>query len=105
VDLLELLVLCASLTVNVLPSAGAIAEANALADAVGLDMADWWEPTAEGYLNHVPKARIVEALNEAGPGLADDGVRDMKKDVLVAKAASRLAGKRWLPPQLRRVAG
>ena len=103
-DLLELLALCASLTVNALPSIGAIAEATALADAVGLDMADWWEPTAEGYLNHVPKARIVEALNEAGPGLADDGVRDMKKDVLVAKAASRLAGKRWLPPQLRRAA-
>lgn len=101
-ELLDLLALCASLTVNALPGIGACVEVSVLADAVGLDMADWWEPTAEGYLNHVPKARIVEALKEVGPALADDGVGSMKKDVLVAKAASRLAGKRWLPQQLRR---
>jgi len=101
-EVLDLLALCASLTVNVLPSAGVRAEADALADAVGLDMADWWEPTPDGYLNHVPKARIVEALQEAGPGLANDGIGSMRKDVLVAKAASRLAGKRWLPQALRR---
>ena len=104
-ELLGLLALCTSLTVNALPSAGACVEVNALAEAVGLDMADWWEPTPEGYRNHVPKARIVQALKEADPTLADDGVGNMKKDVLVAKAASRLAGKRWLPPQLRRPAG
>ncbi len=104
-ELLDLLALCTSLTVNALPSTGACAEVNALAVAVGLDMADWWEPTPEGYLNHVPKARIVEALKEADPALADDGVGNMKKDALVAQAASRLAGKRWLPPQLRRPAG
>ena len=40
-------------------------------------------------------------MKEAGPDLADDGVGDMKKDVLVVKAASRLAGKRWLPMWLR----
>ena len=68
-------------------------------------MADWWEPGPEGYLERVPKARIVEALKEADPALADDGVGNMKKDILVAKAASRLAGKRSLPPQLRRPAG
>ena len=101
-DLLDLLALCASVTVNALSDARGHAEASALADAVGLDMADWWEPTPEGYLNHVPKAKIVEALKEAGPGLVDDGVGAMKKDALVAKAASRLAGKRWLPPPLRR---
>ena len=81
-------------------STGAASDSNALAKAVGLDMADWWEPTAQGYLNHVPKAQIVQALKEAGPDLADDGVGAMKKDVLVVKAASRLAGKRWLPAML-----
>jgi ParB family chromosome partitioning protein len=84
-----------------LPSTGSGSDSNALAEAVGLDMADWWEPTAQGYLNHVPKAQIVQALKEAGPDLADDGVGAMKKDVLVVKAASRLAGKRWLPAMLR----
>ena len=64
-------------------------------------MYDWWEPTAQGYLNHVPKAQIVQALKEGGPDLAEDGVGAMNKDVLVIKAASRLAGKRWLPAMLR----
>jgi ParB family chromosome partitioning protein len=68
-------------------------------------MADWWEPTAEGYLNHVPKAQIVAALKEAGPDLAGGGVEAMKKDALVTTAASRLAGTRWLPEPLRRSPG
>ena len=104
-ELIDLLALCAALTLNALPSTGAAADATALANAVGLDMADWWEPSAQGYLNHVPKAQIVQALKEAGPDLAEDGVGAMKKDVLVVKAASRLAGKRWLPAPLRRPPG
>ena len=72
-----------------------------LAEAAGLDMADWREPTAQGYLHHASKVQVVQALKEAGPDLADDGVGAMKKDVLVVKAASRLAGKRWLPAMLR----
>ena len=66
---------------------------------------NWWAPTAAGYLNHVSRTQIVHALMEAGPELADDGVGAMKKDVLVVKAASRLAGKRWLPIPLRRPQG
>jgi ParB family transcriptional regulator, chromosome partitioning protein len=73
-----------------------------LADAVGLDMADWWEPTANGYLNHVSKAQIMQALKEAGPDVADDDLAGAKKETLVIKAASQLAGKRWLPLPLRR---
>lgn len=86
---------------NALPSAGSAFEANALAGALGLDMADWWEPTVEGFLNHVSKAQIVAALKEAGPGLAADGVEAMKKDVLVNTALARLKGTRWLPVPLR----
>ena len=100
-ELLELLGLCAALTVNALPAAGAAFDANAIANAADLDMADWWEPTAEGFLNHVSKAQIVQALKDAGPDLARDGVEGMKKDALVNTAASRLAGTRWLPVPLR----
>jgi ParB family transcriptional regulator, chromosome partitioning protein len=100
-ELLELLGLCAALTVNALPAAGAAYDANAIASAAGLDMADWWEPSAEGFLNHVSKAQIVQALKEADPDFARDGVEGMKKDVLVNTAASRLAGTRWLPAPLR----
>lgn len=48
------------------------------------------------------KAHIVEALREAGPGLVDEGVAAIKKDVLVDTAAVRLAGTCWLPKPLRR---
>jgi ParB family chromosome partitioning protein len=101
-ELLDLLALCGALTLSALPSAGATLDANAIAEAVNLDMADWWEATPQGYLNHVPKAQIVQALKEVGPDLADDGVAALKKDALVAKAQTRLAGKRWLPAPLRR---
>jgi ParB family chromosome partitioning protein len=101
-ELLDLLAMCAASTVSALPSTGTALEANALAVAVGLDMADWWTPTAEGFLNHVSKAQIVQALKEAAPGLTADGVESMKKDVLVSTASARLAGKRWLPTPLRR---
>ena len=100
-ELLDLLALCAALTLNALPNTGAAMEANRVAVAVGLDMADWWEPTAQGYLNHVPKAQILQALKEADPDLMGDGVGAMNKDVLVVKAAARLTGKRWLPQPLR----
>lgn len=42
-ELLDLLGLCATLTVNALPAAGATYDANAIASAAGLDMTDWWE--------------------------------------------------------------
>jgi len=104
-ELIELLALCGALTVNALPGAGAAGSANAIASALGLDMADWWEPTAEAYLNHVPKAHIIAALKEAGPQLAGGGIEAMKKNALVSAAASRLAGTRWLPEPLRRSPG
>jgi ParB family chromosome partitioning protein len=100
-ELLQLMALCGALTVNALPSAGAAFDANALAAAVGLDMAYWWEPTAEGFLNHVSKAQIVQALKESGAGLGTDGVESMKKDLLVSTALARLRGRRWLPEPLR----
>ncbi len=104
-ELIDLLALCSALTANALPGADAAGSANAIASLLGLDMADWWEPTAEAYLHHVPKAQIIAALKEAGPELAGGGVEAMKKDALVSAAASRLAGTRWLPEPLRRSPG
>ena len=104
-ELIDLLALCSALTVNGLPGAASAGSANAIAAALGLDMADWWEPTADAYLNDVPKAQIIAALKEAGPELAGGGVEAMKKDALVTAAASRLAGKRWLPEPLRQSLG
>ena len=90
---------------NALPSTGAASEAKVLVEAVGLDMADWWEPTAQSYLNHVSKAQIVKALMEADPNTTADDSGAMKKGALVINAQARLAGKRWLRAPPRRPPG
>ncbi len=48
-----------------------MAHADLVARAVDLDMVEaGWEPTVDGYLNRVPKARILEAVREAKGGTA-----------------------------------
>ena len=100
-ELLDLLALCSALTVSAWPGSRAMASADVMANAVKLDMADWWAPTAQSYLNHIPKAQIVEAIKEIEPSQTGDATAALKKDALVVLAAEKLAGKRWLPPPLR----
>ena len=99
--LLDLLALCAALTVSAWPGSREMASANVMAQAVQLDMADWWEPTAQSYLSHIPKSQIVETIKEVEPGQSIEGAVALKKDALVALPVEKLAGKRWLPQQLR----
>ena len=63
--LTELLALCSALMVNTVNGTEGPGPGDQLAAAVGLDMADWWEPTAGSYLNQVPKALIAQAVGEA----------------------------------------
>ena len=100
-ELLDLLALCSALTVSAWPGSRAVASADVMANAVKLDMADWWAPTAQSYLSHFSKAQIVEAIKEIDPGKPTDAAAALKKDALVVLAAEKLAGKRWLPPPLR----
>src|SRR3546814_5181758 len=60
-----------------------------LAQAVGLDMAAWWQPTAEGYFKHVSKAVILEAVGEFAPSHATRLAKLKKADI--ASEAERLA--------------
>ncbi len=99
--LLELLALCSALSVNAMSGREADHTGDALAVAVGLDMADWWTPTAGSYLTQVPKARIVEAVTEAVSVEQALPLGKMKKGDAVAKAEALLDGKRWLPSPLR----
>ncbi|MGJ7523652.1 ParB/RepB/Spo0J family partition protein [Variovorax sp. LT1P1] len=76
--------------------------ADAIVDALDLDMADWWTATPAQYLESVPKAKMIEAVTEAcGEAEARD-LAKMKKGEAVAAAAAKLDGKRWLPAPLRR---
>src|SRR5258708_1478917 len=67
-----------------------------LAQAVGLDMAAWWQPTAEGYFKHVPKAAVLQAVGEYAPDQVSRLAKLKKADI--ASEAERLAdGAGWMP--------
>lgn len=67
-----------------------------LAQAVGLDMAAWWQPTAEGYFKHVPKAAVLQAVGEYAPEQVSRLAKLKKADI--ASEAERLAnGTGWMP--------
>ena len=80
-----------------------MAHADLVARAVDLDMVEaGWEPTVDGYLNRVPKARILEAVREAkGEGTAQL-LDHLKKGEMATEAERLLKGSGWLPEVLRR---
>ena len=104
---LDLLAFCAGCSVNAISkrherSEVRLAHADRLAGALGLDMTQWWQPTAESYLRHIPKARILEVVKEAVTPEAAENLAKLKKDALAREAEQRLAGTGWLPEILRR---
>ncbi|HCF7075574.1 TPA: ParB/RepB/Spo0J family partition protein [Pseudomonas aeruginosa] len=96
-ELVRLLAVCVASTVDVVtPRATAHQPGAELAQAVGLDMAAWWQPTADGYFQHVPKAAILEAVGEFAPSHATRLAKLKKADI--ASEAERLAdGTGWMP--------
>jgi ParB family chromosome partitioning protein len=75
--------------------------ADALADALKLDMASWWQPTADTYLGAVPKALAIEAVAEACGKDAAASMVSLKSAAVIADAGKKLAGTGWLPKLLR----
>jgi ParB family transcriptional regulator, chromosome partitioning protein len=104
---LDLLAFCVGQTVHAvqLHSDGQqprfIFAAAQLAQAVNLDMADWWAPTKESYLGRVKKDQILEAIEEGTSETNFEDLRKLKKGELVAAAERRLTGGRWLPQILK----
>jgi len=96
-ELVRLLAVCVASTVDVVtPRATAQQPGAELAQAVGLDMAAWWQPTAEGYFKHVSKAVILEAVGEFAPSHATRLAKLKKADI--ASEVERLAdGTGWMP--------
>jgi ParB family chromosome partitioning protein len=62
---------------------------------------NWWEATPERYLNHVSKAKMVEAATDACGAEAARLIEKLKKGEAASAAAALLQGKRWLPSTLR----
>ncbi len=96
-ELVRLLAVCVASTVDVVtPRATVQQPGEELAQAVGLDMAAWWKPTAEGYFKHVSKAVILDAVGAFAPESVTRLAKLKKADI--ASEAERLAdGTGWMP--------
>jgi len=100
-ELVRLLAVCVAATVDVVTPRATVQQPGAeLAQAVGLNMAAWWKPTAEGYFKHVSKEMILEAVGEFAPSHVTRLAKLKKNDI--ASEAERLAdGSGWMPAVFR----
>uniref|UniRef100_C5CWG2 ParB domain protein nuclease n=1 Tax=Variovorax paradoxus (strain S110) TaxID=543728 RepID=C5CWG2_VARPS len=99
-ELLSLLAVCVASTVSVLASREDEVPAAGLAEAVSLDMHDWWAPTAEGYFAHVSKAKALEAVLAFAPDHVTR-LSKLKKAEIASEAERLAAGTGWLPVMFR----
>jgi ParB family chromosome partitioning protein len=100
---LELLALCTANSINTVSGKenAPSDEVAALMTALNLDMAEWWEATAEGYLSHVSKDRILAVVTDAvSPRLAQS-MNGLKKGDLARHSEQALSDLHWLPDNLK----
>lgn len=96
-ELVRLLAVCVASTVDVVtPRATPHQPGPELARAVGLDMATWWKPTADGYFQHVSKAVILDAVGEYAPQNVTR-LAKLKKADIASEAARLTDGTGWMP--------
>jgi ParB family chromosome partitioning protein len=100
-QLLDVLAYCVARCVSDLSSDEQARPAALLTQATELDMRDWWTPTADGYLNFIPKERILDIVREAVSPEAAVPFKHLKKEPLTKAAADKLAGTGWLPQVLK----
>lgn len=66
-----------------------------------VDMTQFWEPTAANYFSRVGKTQITDAVREVAGEREANHIAGKKKHDAAAYAERLLAGKGWLPPELR----
>lgn len=96
-ELVRLLAVCVACTVDVvIPRASQRQPGAELAHAVGLDMAAWWKPTAEGYFRHIAKPAILEAVSQYAPEHVTR-LSKLKKGDIASEAERLTDGTGWMP--------
>ncbi len=102
---LALLAICAGHTVDTVESkrdpGSPTRHARQLAGALKLDMAEYWQPSADSYFSRVSKAQVLEAVTESAGPNARGTLSTLKKDDLAKAAEKKLKGSGWLPAILR----
>ncbi|WP_421951724.1 ParB/RepB/Spo0J family partition protein [Pelagibacterium sp.] len=80
----------------------ALAHADVLAQAIGLDMAAaGWRPTVDTFFGRVTKARILQVVAVAKGERAADRIAHLKKGDMATEAETLLSDTGWLPEPLR----
>lgn len=72
-----------------------------LANAVKLDMRNWWTANTETYFKHVPKQRLMAVVQQAVSIEKSVPLEKMKKGEAADAATVAVAGAGWLPDMLR----
>jgi ParB family chromosome partitioning protein len=104
--LLALLAFCTALAVDGVEAnkdsshKSRLNHADQLANALRMDMGNWFTPTADNFFKRVSKAQIARALTEAGKPLRPEGFKN-KKEELAAIAEKEVRGTGWLPEPVR----
>jgi ParB family chromosome partitioning protein len=107
--LLDLLAFATALSVNAVQTkhdrrnSDRLTHADQLADALNLDMGQWWTPSVAGFYARLPKAALAHVVRDAGKRGAKD-IPGMKKDAAARHVADVLTGSGWLPEPLRQPA-
>jgi ParB family transcriptional regulator, chromosome partitioning protein len=96
----NLFAFCVAATLDSVSGTDSAHPINTLCDVLEVDMAKYWTPTRETYLNHVSKARIVEVVSNAVSPEAAAPLASMKKDEAAAAAEIRLSESGWIPEVL-----
>ena len=102
--LLDILAFCVGDQIDAQASdlkAANLHHADAIAEAVDLDMGAWWRPS-EGFFKRISKKMIAEAVTEAGcPSEVSKAVFAAPKADAIAAALEAITDKGWMPPPLR----
>jgi ParB family chromosome partitioning protein len=96
----NLFAFCVAATLDSVSATDSAHPVNELCGILNLNMAKYWTPTREGYLNHVSKSRIAEVIATAVSAEAAAPLGAMKKDAAAEAAELRLASTGWLPEVL-----
>ena len=102
---LELLAYCTAIAVDAVyrhqGGGERLLQADMLARAISLDMADWWRPTAVGFFDRVTKDQITKAVSEGASPEEARRLKDLKKSQMSERAETLLGESRWIPEPLR----
>ena len=106
--LLDLLAFLAALSVDAVqhkqdrPGNDRLDHADQLAERMGLDMAQWWQPSVDGFYGRLPRTLLASFVADAGLQ-APIARPSLKKQEVAERVAKVLDGSGWLPEPLRRL--